>query len=678
MLTRASMPMMVRVLIAVSLLATAAHAQEGELVGPQLKQFISAELPADAPDKNTVVQLLITIDDTGTVTEVSVTDGPGEPWNSAAVAAAKRFEFVPATQGGKPIVVRVPFNFRFRKRVLKRGRFVATRMKRRALHPTPGYRLAGTIVEKGTRTPLPGIAVGIEDPATGQAFEVVSDDQGHWKAYGLPPGPVRLVIVTGEHKPIQLSVRGTAPPDGNEDAPIDLTETVYLDPVGFNQYRTVIKDKPKPKGATEISLTEDELTQVPGTFGDPTRVVASLPGVARSPFGLGYYVVRGASFENTGFFIDGHPALFLYHLLGGPGVIHPELVGNLTFYPGGYPAEFGRFATGAILLTTKDPPDDRWHGDVQFDLLKASVLFSVPFDDNKGMVTGTVRRSYYELIVPLIVDDFSLSYLDYQLRLTYEINRDLRIKFLSFGAEDALGQGGESATGETSESELALGFHRLMFNVDWDFAKHWSWTNSIAWEYDRTSSRRAAEDDDTIDVGLDGWFFSLKHAVRWEPDDDFYIQGGFDGVLANVDAQLRIPSFPPLSDPRPPIFDPIIINADLKSQFYSLAPYLMADWNVGGGVRIIPGLRLPIDIYGDGAEVNVDPRLAIRWKVHPQWTLTFMGAMVHQIPPHIPKRRALWRPVDPRCAGRAGQRRRGGGLRRRVGGQSRRLLQPPL
>ena len=45
---------------------------------------------------------------------------------------------------------------------------------------------------------------------------------------------------------------------------------------------------------TKETLTRAELTTVPGTIGDPLRVVQNMPGVARAPFGLGLLIVRGA------------------------------------------------------------------------------------------------------------------------------------------------------------------------------------------------------------------------------------------------------------------------------------------------------------------------------------------------------------------------------------------------
>jgi len=615
---------------AVLLTVSPVLAQDAQLTPPKLTKYVEAVVPIGTRSRDLDVVVLVTIDEKGAVSDVTIKTGAGEPWDSAAIAAVKQFGFEPAREGEKAIAVQVPYVYRFFSK--RRGRFVARRRGRRALHPTPGYRLAGEILEKGTRAPLVAIPIVITDPSTGRKVEVTTGPDGRFVAYGLAPGQLELSIVTGEHKAVGKAVKGV-PGDPN-DAPIEPSVQLYLDPVGFSQYRTVIKDKPKAKAATEIHLTEEELRKVPGTFGDPSRVPATLPGVARSPFGLGYYVVRGASFENTGFFIDGHPSLFLYHLLGGPGVVHPELIGSLTFYPGGYPANFGRFATGAILLDTKDPPDDRWHGDVSIDLLKASALFSVPFDEKKGMVTAAVRRSYYELFLPLVAEGTSLSYTDYQLRVTWNPTPQTRLKFLALGAEDRVGSEGDpEEPDEERNSDLALGFHRLLFSADFDVTPKVTLENSVVWEYDHTSSQQTSEENDDIDVGFGGYFFSIRSGAVYKPNKRFKLQGGLDALIADVDADLQVPSFPPLSDPRPPIFNPIIINQSLADQFYSIALYAAADWDVGGGVRIIPGVRGLMDHYSGEARWNADPRLAVRWQVHDQWTLTGMGAIVNQIPP---------------------------------------------
>ncbi|MFT5435025.1 MAG: TonB family protein [Myxococcota bacterium] len=617
-------------MLALGLLVLTPSTATAQLIPPKLVTFVQAKVPPDAPNLAATVVLWLTIDEIGDVTEVEIKQGAGGPWDAAAMAAARQFVFDPATEDGEAIAVRVPFTYRFRA-TARRGRFVPSRMGRRALQPTPGYRYSGTIVEKGSRNTLEGILVTAREPRQKQAqWEAFTDADGRYTLDGLPPGTVEISIITGEHTPVAKKVKGRPLVVGVRTPSMS---TVYLDPVGLPEYITVVKDKKPAAAATEITLTDDELTKTPGTFGDPTRVVQSLPGVARSPFGLGYYVVRGASFANTGYFIDGHPALFLYHLAGGPGVIPPELVGQLSFYPGGYPVKYGRFATGAIVLTTKNPPDDRWHLDVSLDVFKGSILFSVPFNEGRGMVTASFRRSYYEALLPLIQEGVELSYLDYQLRVTYEFNPNLRAYFFSLGAEDAFSTDQDANdSGDATNVAVRLGFHRLVAGVDVDLTDDVTFKNSVAWEHDMNSAARTSEDTADISGEFAGWFMSIRSLIEYKPFDNLTLEMGLDSLITQIVVDLNVPSLPALGDPRPPEFDPIIYKARINGESYSLAGFVQADWEVIKGLRLIPGLRLNMDYYGDSAKWSFDPRMSVRYQVHPQWTLTAMGSMTHQPP----------------------------------------------
>ncbi len=616
----------------VCVFALALAARADDFVAPALQRFVDAVLPPGTViEQEVAVVLSITILETGLPGEITVDVSAGDPWDLAALAAARRFEFSPALENGVPVPVRVPFTYRFRP-TLRRGQFITERRERRVEEATPGYRYVGRILEKGTRTPLEGIAVVVIDPNTRVEYQATTDGAGIFRVDGLPPRRVKLEVVTGEHEPVAREVEGV-PLDRAPAAP-ESDATLYLDPVGLSDYLTVVREKAPPKAASQVTLVEDELRKTPGTFGDPTRVVQTLPGVARSPFGIGFYAVRGSSFENTGFFIDGHPVLFLYHLLGGPGVLAPELVGSLDFYPGGYPVRYGRFSTGAVLVTTKDPPTDRWHADVEIDLLKATALFSIPFDDERGQVTVSIRRSYYELLLPLVQPDISLSYLDYQARVNYAIKPNLRWRFSALGAEDAFGQGGEVGdNGEEQDSLFILGFHRLLTGLTWDAPDNVKVETSLAWEYDRNNTERTSEDDDSITADFAGWFVGLRVDVDWRALPNLTVSGGFDGQFADLGANLRVPSLPPIGDPRPPAFDPIIITSRVEGPFTSTDPWVSADWEVIPGLRLIPGFRLALMTYGDESlRVGPDPRLSVRWAVAQGLTLTAMGSIAHESP----------------------------------------------
>ncbi|MCA9610633.1 MAG: TonB family protein, partial [Myxococcales bacterium] len=252
-----------------------------------------------------------------------------------------------------------------------------------------------------------------------------------------------------------------------EPAEVDLSafETDEAEELGV----TAEVERPEAGAAERITLQAEELTTVPGTFGEPLRVVATLPGVVRSPFGLGFFLVRGASFQNTGFFVDGFPVPLLYHLGAGPAVISNRFVSRLNFYPGGYPASLGRYSAGVIALETSPPPTESIRGEASIDLFRAEALLVVPFDDGKGSVAAAFRRSYYELLLPLVLDGLQLQYTDYQVRADYRPDEHLSLSLFFFGSDDRLDQTGTFGGGMASEgtrNAFGYDFQRLIGRID--------------------------------------------------------------------------------------------------------------------------------------------------------------------------------------------------------------------
>ena len=91
-------------------------------------------------------------------------------------------------------------------------------------------------------------------------------------------------------------------------------------------------------------------------------------------------------------------------------------------------------------VKTKEVPRDRWHLMVDVDLLKSAAYFSVPFDDGKGSIAIAGQRSYLDLMLGLVDpnSDISLSYWDYQLRVTYAFAPETQLSVFFMGSGDSL------------------------------------------------------------------------------------------------------------------------------------------------------------------------------------------------------------------------------------------------
>ncbi len=106
------------------LLSASARAQTGdaggppvstEAIAPRLKSQVEAVYPTEAlhERREGTVGLELTVDESGKVTQASVTSSAGAGFDEAALSAARKFVFEPALQGGVPIRSRVQFNYEF-------------------------------------------------------------------------------------------------------------------------------------------------------------------------------------------------------------------------------------------------------------------------------------------------------------------------------------------------------------------------------------------------------------------------------------------------------------------------------------------------------------------------------------------------------------------------------------
>src|SRR6185312_6389521 len=118
------------------------------------------------------VVLLVDIDSAGAVARARVETPAGHGFDEAALAAAQKLKFFPATQGGRPIPSRIHFRYTF---------------------SPPPARLAGRVASRVTDAPLKGAEVVVKG-ADGVETRTVTDDDGNWSMTGLPFGKVHVRV----------------------------------------------------------------------------------------------------------------------------------------------------------------------------------------------------------------------------------------------------------------------------------------------------------------------------------------------------------------------------------------------------------------------------------------------------------------------------------------------------
>jgi TonB family protein len=575
---------------------------------PQLIKFVPAEYPAAAQDKGIqgTVELFLDLDATGRVAKAEVIKSPDPDLAKAAVKAVKQFRFSPAEVDGKPSPIRVQYAYNFVLEVTFTP-LLPRWMRPRSDAPETKDPVAGRVREQGTRLPIPGVSVAIPD----LGIEVQADGKGQFSFSNVPSGKYRVEAVATEHK------RDTVEVEVKEGEQAQVT--FYLQRLTVNPYETVVRGTRRKTTVTRVTLRQKELTTVPGTFGDPVRVVENLPGVARIPYVGGALIIRGANPSDSAVYLDGIEIPQIYHFLGGPSILNPAFLDRIDYYPGNADVRYGRLTAGVIDVQTKNTFTQQWSGSLDVNLLNTSVMLKAPVTE-KVSIAGAVRRSYIDALMPTILKATDRSattvvpvYYDYQLRVDVDLAGDNSLFVLAFGSDDQL----EIATNEEEDPVEAsldsqITFHRLLAG----------WRHQIS---DRLTSRLVpcvGLDYVTFDVGdasveLTAITFTIREDLELKLSKRARLRFGADIVFGNGDFEAQVPVPKDYRNPgagRTTVAD-TSEKVTIEGWQFGLGFYSDLQLDVTDRLRVIPGVRLEGYRYFGNNRLSAEPRLTTRYRL---------------------------------------------------------------
>lgn len=411
-------------------------ADGGVVVPPTLLRDSPAPYPAELREQRLagLVTLRLTLDESGGVTDVALVQASHPAFGLSALAAARTLRFTPTLLDGAPRPSQLDFTYRFE------------------APPPPVLRVLvkGQVRSRGTRAPIALARVFADD-----GTETLTDGAGRF-TLELPPGKHLLHalasgFLTGSFEETLVATREL--------------EVVYgLTPLRLNPFQTVVRGERDRTEVSRVELHDAELREVPGTMGDPFRVVMVLPGVSSIISGVAYPVVRGSSPASTGYFLDGVRVPALFHVFLGPAVVHPDFIDGLDFYAGGAPAKYGRLL-GGVIEGTLAKPRDGFHATAYADLLNAGAFVEVPIEKTDTRLTAAGRISYMGLLVGALSPLFSgpqgpslvADFWDYQARLDQGLLGG-RLQLFGFGSGDTFGTTSKLVDGPSLAQDIV--FHR--------------------------------------------------------------------------------------------------------------------------------------------------------------------------------------------------------------------------
>lgn len=490
--------------------------------------------------------------------------------------------------------------------------------------------------------------------------KVYTGTDGSYRVAVPAPGEYTVIIRTSELKALRTKIRLTR----------SITRNFYLQPLRvIGAGITIMGDRDIQK-VSRYTMTQKNLKEVPGSFGDSISALTSLPGVIRTDGFFGPLVIRGADPSYNRYYIDDIPIYEPMHFGGIHSVINNNIMREIDLYASAFPAEFGS-ASGAVININTVDEVQKFGGYTDIGLISASALIQAPIlrnsngelhfappsweyregeFQNVGYAIATGRIGYLSVFIPLIYELFTgdrpafvPEYWDYQLKMKYYFNSSNSVTILMMGSRDYL-KFDESDAGlvdeENGDDPLLAG---LKAQVDWSshsqglyytYQPNERFMNRIMaygamikyYTYFTLTNNSAADWAKDFSVDSRPWIFGIRDKFKIEPiKKHLQIRGGAGYTyymftakgktfMSNTSTHGEID----LGDDS--VITSIILDEDIRN--HTLDGYLETKI-VLGGLTLVPGARA--DYLGRDSQYIWDPRGMASYEFPTETTISVAG-----------------------------------------------------
>lgn len=166
--------------------------------------------------------------------------------------------------------------------------------------------------------------------------------------------------------------------------------------------------------------------------GSVEALIATMPGVNANNEMTSQYSVRGGTFDENSVYINGaeiyRPQLMKSGQQEGLSIINPDMVGNLKFSSGGFPARYADKMSSVLDITYRDP--ESFELKAVGSLMGASLAIGSN-SQNFSMLHGVRYKKNNSLLSSLETrGEYDPSYFDYQTNMTLKASEKFQINLL--------------------------------------------------------------------------------------------------------------------------------------------------------------------------------------------------------------------------------------------------------
>lgn len=468
----------------------------------------------------------------------------------------------------------------------------------------------GTVLDDATGQPVAGALVAVG------AGEAGSDDAGRFAIPDAPFGRLDVVVIADGYRAYFGSARV------GEDVTVRLTPET-----GAGE---VIRVSGRVPTGPPLHLDTTEIRNQPGAGNDALRALQSLPGVARTPFGLGGLALRGTAPRDTKVYLDGIEVPLLYHFGGIASFLPTGAVDELSLEPGGASVRYGRGLGGVATVTSRTGRRDQWRAGGELSLLHAAALAEGPAPGRGSWLIG-VRRSYFDAIQEALDLDLDLAprYADAQLRYESGDGRWMAILFASDDKLRLVHDPADASSGGIDTSNVKA------FDYTSRFARLGLRYRAVAGATQLTILPSIGVDEvngRALHNDLDKGLHRVTVPINLRAELATPLARGTFSV--GLDGGGSWHSYDMLNTPPPTPLDPtpdMVIGRQLTRWTADAGAWIEQSWFVlGDRVEVRPGVRG--DHFGLSDQWTLDPRLVVREQLPYGISLSQSAGVYHEPP----------------------------------------------
>ena len=341
-----------------------------------------------------------------------------------------------------------------------------------------GATISGTVRDNSTGEPLSYTNIVILESDLGTA----SDVNGYYIIPSVKNGTFIIKFMMMGYTSIEKKLIIN---DSNIRADINLNpEILDVNEVTVSAERMRFEKK---VDVSRVNLSNMEIRRTPAFVeADVFRTIQLLPSVTASNDFNAALIVRGGSPDENLILLDGAEIYNPYHIGGVFSAFNADMISDVEFLAGGFPAEYGGRLSSVLSITGREGDSkngrlkenhplkkyidfSKASGDIS--LLSAKLLAEGALYNGSWMISG--RRTYFDQFTGLyyqIKDEpepFKYYFWDTHIKLKTSLSSNNQLTYSQFSGNDNLfiSLGGD-------------GFPEIAFDWDWG-----NYTNNFTWKY---------------------------------------------------------------------------------------------------------------------------------------------------------------------------------------------------